>query len=141
MTLRIYQKDLRLCSGKSCIAFCRRDSSRARKSYYSVGSARRLVGQAGDRHGTFGSGRGSEVYGGSVFWFSHASTGGVAPTYSSIQGPAALLQVLLWETRFLKTFGPGMFWQFRAICEVKFTRTNKTKKLMKGFAPIVKIEG
>ncbi len=25
--------------------------------------------------------------------------------------------------------------------EVKFTRTNKTKKLMKGFAPIVKIEG
>ena len=27
------------------------------------------------------------------------------------------------------------------VIEVKFTRTGKVKKLMKGFAPIVKVEG
>jgi DNA helicase-2/ATP-dependent DNA helicase PcrA len=41
-----------------------------------------------------------------------------------------------------KTFGPGVV---RAASgdtiEVFFTRTGKTKKLMKGFAPIVKVEG
>jgi DNA helicase-2/ATP-dependent DNA helicase PcrA len=41
-----------------------------------------------------------------------------------------------------KTFGPGVV---KAVSgdtiEVYFTRTGKTKKLLKGFAPIVKIEG
>ena len=41
-----------------------------------------------------------------------------------------------------KTFGPGVVLAVQGdTIEVKFTRTNKTKKLMKGFAPIVKIEG
>ncbi len=41
-----------------------------------------------------------------------------------------------------KTFGPGIVLAVQGdTIEVKFTRTNKTKKLMKGFAPIVKIEG
>lgn len=40
-----------------------------------------------------------------------------------------------------KTFGPGIVLSAEGdTIEVKFTRTNKIKKLMKGFAPIVKIE-
>ncbi len=41
-----------------------------------------------------------------------------------------------------KTFGPGVVLSASGdVVEVKFTRTGKIKKLMKGFAPIVKIEG
>ena len=41
-----------------------------------------------------------------------------------------------------KTFGPGVVKAAQGdTIEVHFTRTGKTKKLMKGFAPIVKIEG
>ena len=41
-----------------------------------------------------------------------------------------------------KTFGPGKVLAVQGdTIEVRFTRTGKTKKLMKGFAPIVKIEG
>lgn len=41
-----------------------------------------------------------------------------------------------------KTFGPGIVIGASGdMIEVKFTRTGKIKKLMKGFAPIVKIEG
>ena len=41
-----------------------------------------------------------------------------------------------------KTFGPGKVLAVTGdTIEVKFTRTGKTKKLLKGFAPLVKIEG
>ena len=41
-----------------------------------------------------------------------------------------------------KTFGPGVVKSASGdTIEVFFSRTGKTKKLMKGFAPIVKIEG
>ena len=41
-----------------------------------------------------------------------------------------------------KTFGPGVVLSASGdVIEVKFTRTGKVKKLMKGFAPIVKVEG
>lgn len=41
-----------------------------------------------------------------------------------------------------KTFGPGTVLSVSGdMIEVKFTRTGKIKKLMRGFAPIVKIEG
>ena len=41
-----------------------------------------------------------------------------------------------------KTFGPGEVLSASGdMIEVRFTRTGKVKKLMKGFAPIVKIEG
>ena len=41
-----------------------------------------------------------------------------------------------------KTFGPGVVLATSGdTIEVKFTRTGTTKKLMKGFAPIVRIEG
>ena len=99
----------------------------------------------GDRHGTFGSGRGSEVYGGNVFGSRTRSTGGApAPRPTPIQkDPArAAASFAVGDQVSHKTFGPGIVLAVQGdTIEVKFTRTNKTKKLMKGFAPIVKIEG
>ncbi len=41
-----------------------------------------------------------------------------------------------------KTFGPGVVLSAAGdVVEVRFTRTGKVKKLMKGFAPIVKVQG
>lgn len=99
----------------------------------------------GDRHGTFGSGRGSEVYGGNVFGSRTRSSGGApAPRTAPIQkDPArASASFAVGDQVSHKTFGPGVVLAVQGdTIEVKFTRTNKTKKLMKGFAPIVKIEG
>ena len=99
----------------------------------------------GDRHGTFGSGRGSEVYGGNVFGSRTRSSGGApAPRPAPIQkDPArASASFAVGDQVSHKTFGPGVVLAVQGdTIEVKFTRTNKTKKLMKGFAPIVKIEG
>ena len=99
----------------------------------------------GDRHGTFGSGRGSEVYGGNVFGSRTRSTGGAsAPRPTPIQKDPtrASASFAVGDQVSHKTFGPGVVLAVQGdTIEVKFTRTNKTKKLMKGFAPIVKIEG
>jgi len=99
----------------------------------------------GDRHGTFGSGRGSEVYGGNVFGSRTRSTGGApAPRPAPIQKDPtrASASFAVGDQVSHKTFGPGIVLAVQGdTIEVKFTRTNKTKKLMKGFAPIVKIEG
>jgi len=99
----------------------------------------------GDRHGTFGSGRGSEVYGGNVFGSRTRSTGGApAPRTAPIQKDLARASAsfAVGDQVSHKTFGPGVVLAVQGdTIEVKFTRTNKTKKLMKGFAPIVKIEG
>ena len=100
----------------------------------------------GDRHGTFGSGRGSEVYGGNVFGSRTRSTGGSSTTSSSfapIQKDPVRAKVTFEAGDQIshKTFGPGIVLSAEGdTIEVKFTRTNKIKKLMKGFAPIVKIE-
>ena len=103
----------------------------------------------GDRHGTFGSGRGSEVYGGHVFGSRTRSTGGSsrpAATPSAV-GPKpdaarAAASFAAGDHVSHKTFGPGVVLAASGdTIEVKFTRTGKTKKLLKGFAPIVKIEG
>ncbi|OFK23576.1 DNA helicase UvrD [Olsenella sp. HMSC062G07] len=98
----------------------------------------------GDRHGTFGSGRGSQVYGGNVFGSRTRSTGGAPSRPAPIRkDPAkAAESFAVGDQISHKTFGPGVV---RAASgdtiEVYFSRTGKTKKLMKGFAPIVKIEG
>ncbi len=148
----------------------------------------------GDRHGTFGSGRGSEVYGGNVFGSRTRSTGGNPQRSDS--GSGALFGSRTWsgsgsgagrgyvpaggsgssfgsrtrvggsgraasETASApaprpvadasvslakgdrvshKTFGPGVVLGVSGdTIEVKFTRTGKTKKLLKGFAPLVKV--
>ena len=104
----------------------------------------------GDRHGTFGSGRGSEVYGGNVFGSRTRSTGGssrpaAAPRPMGGPKPDAARAAASFapgDQVSHKTFGPGVVLAASGdTIEVKFTRTGKTKKLLKGFAPIVKIEG
>ena len=109
----------------------------------------------GDRRGTFGSGRGSEVYGGNVFGSRTRSTGGaqrserMAPLARPAGAGAKPAAAQTGSASFAKgdrvshkTFGPGVVLSASGdTIEVKFTRTGKTKKLLKGFAPLVKIEG
>ncbi len=111
----------------------------------------------GDRRGTFGSGRGSEVYGGHVFGSRTRSTGGssraqdvspIAPRArmagSSRPGASqeASSSFTAGDRVSHKTFGPGVVLSTSGdTIEVKFTRTGKTKKLLRGFAPLVRIEG
>ena len=102
----------------------------------------------GDRRGTFGSGRGSSVYGGNVFGSRTRSTGvaprasEVAPARQAPSRPAPSTSFSAGDKVSHKTFGPGTVLSVSGdTIEVKFSRTGKTKKLLKGFAPLVKIEG
>ena len=104
----------------------------------------------GDRHGTYGSGRGSEVYGGNVFGSRTRSTGGSRDTapapraVTPIRRDAAKASMSFEKGDHVthKTFGPGVVKNVVGdTIEVYFTRTGRAKKLLKGFAPIVKIEG
>ena len=104
----------------------------------------------GDRRGTFGSGRGSQVYGGHVFGSITRSTNAGAHAQAGAQrAPERPQPTRAAQTSFApgdkvthKTFGPGVVIKAdRDTIDVRFDRTGKTKKLMKGFAPIVKIEG
>ena len=141
----------------------------------------------GDRRGTFGSGQGSDMYGGRVFGSYTRSTGGSgasAGSYDSFFGvagterhrgvspdagrkpatfgsgatrprqqkaPAPVEQRRPDAARAAevfaagdavshKTFGPGTVISVDGdMIEVQFEKSGKTKKLMKGFAPIVKL--
>jgi len=98
----------------------------------------------GDRHGTFGSGRGAAMYGGRVFGSQTRSSGGAKPTAPPIKEDAVkAAEVFETGDRVShKTFGPGVVLRVDGdAIEVRFSRTGKTKKLLKGFAPIVKITG
>ena len=99
----------------------------------------------GDRRGTFGSGRGSEVYGGRVFGQRTRSTGGRtgtnAPTRVEKPAPKAKEVFAVGDRVSHKTFGPGVVLKADGdILEIQFSRTGKVKKLMRGFAPIVRVE-
>ena len=105
----------------------------------------------GDRHGTYGSGRGSEVYGGHVFGSRTRSTGGSRDAATPIRpkkpepirrdAAKAAETFAAGDHVAHKTFGPGVVKSVAGdTIEVFFSRTGKTKKLLKGFAPIVKIE-
>ena len=102
----------------------------------------------GDRHGTFGSGRGSEVYGGRVFGQRTRSTGGSAFGSRQQERPAPIRRdetkakeaFAVGDSVSHKTFGPGKVVGVSGdIIEVHFSRTGARKKLMRGFAPIVKV--
>ncbi len=106
----------------------------------------------GDRRGTFGSGRGSAVYGGHVFGSVTRSTNaGAKAQESAMRAPErpAPRSVPKPQDDFKpgdkvthKTFGPGVVIAAdRDTVDIRFERTGKTKKLLKSFAPIVKIEG
>ena len=145
----------------------------------------------GDRHGTFGSGMGSYMYGGKVFGSHTRSTGGsgsrggssfddffggssygterhrgvspdagrVASTFGSgaprakkpsskvsptverkVDRASASQDFAAGDTVSHKTFGTGTVLSVVGdMIEVQFEKTGQTKKLMKGFAPIVKL--
>lgn len=145
----------------------------------------------GDRHGTFGSGMGSDMYGGKVFGSHTRSTGGsgsrggssfddffggstygterhrgvspdagrVASTFGSgaprakkpsskvsptverkVDRSSASQDFVAGDTVSHKTFGTGTVISVAGdMIEVQFEKTGQTKKLMKGFAPIVKL--
>ena len=145
----------------------------------------------GDRHGTFGSGMGSDMYGGKVFGSRTRSTGGsgsrggssfddffggssygterhrgvspdagrVASTFGSgaprakkpsskvsptverkVDRASASQDFAAGDTVSHKTFGTGTVISVAGdMIEVQFEKTGQTKKLMKGFAPIVKL--
>ena len=126
----------------------------------------------GDRRGTFGSGMGSDMYGGRVFGSFTRSAGG-AHRHHGISPDAGLKPATFGSgasrvargaapapkveqrrpdaARAAETFAPGdtvshkTFGQGTVISasgdmiEVKFEKTGQVKKLMKGFAPIVKV--
>lgn len=146
----------------------------------------------GDRHGTFGSGMGSDMYGGKVFGSHTRSTGGsgsrggssfddffggssygterhrgvspdagrVASTFGSgaprakkpsskvsptverkVDRASASQDFDAGDTVSHKTFGTGTVISVTGdMIEVQFEKTGQTKKLMKGFAPIVKLQ-
>lgn len=145
----------------------------------------------GDRRGTFGSGMGSDMYGGKVFGSRTRSTGGsgsrggssfddffggssygterhrgvspdagrVASTFGSgaprakkpsskvsptverkVDRASASQDFAAGDTVSHKTFGAGTVISVAGdMIEVQFEKTGQTKKLMKGFAPIVKL--
>lgn len=145
----------------------------------------------GDRHGTFGSGMGSDMYGGKVFGSHTRSTGGfgsrggssfddffggssygterhrgvspdagrVSSTFGSgaprakkpsskvsptverkVDRASASQDFAAGDTVSHKTFGTGTVISVAGdMIEVQFEKTGQTKKLMKGFAPIVKL--
>ena len=126
----------------------------------------------GDRHGTFGSGRGSDMYGGRVFGSFTRSAGGAqrhhgispdaglkpatfgsgtsrvargaapAPKVEQRRPDAARAAEVFapGDTVSHKTFGQGTVISASGdMIEVKFEKTGQVKRLMKGFAPIVKV--
>lgn len=101
----------------------------------------------GDRHGTFGSGRGQEVYGGRVFGSYTRSTNKRAHTGVVSTSPIQKDQVRA-KTTFApgdkvshKVFGVGIVQSdANDMVVVRFLKTGAVKKLMKGFAPIVKLD-
>lgn len=101
----------------------------------------------GDRHGTFGSGRGSDVYGGNVFGSYTRSTGvrtqvPTAPQARGITRDATQARASYkpGDRVSHKVFGVGVVQSDAGdMVTVRFSKTGKTKKLMKGFAPLVKL--
>ena len=124
----------------------------------------------GDRRGTFGSGQGSEMYGGRVFGSYTRSTPGsqrrteispdagrkpatfgsgqprpkknaVSPTVERTRDAVAAAETFAAGDRVShKTFGTGTVVSASGdMIEVQFEKSGKVKKLMKGFAPIVKL--
>ena len=96
----------------------------------------------GDRHGTFGSGRGSEMYGGRVYGAATRSSALGSERRGTVKPEVATSSddFSVGDTISHKTFGQGKVTAVNGdVIEVFFTRTGKKKKLMRGFAPIVKV--
>ena len=100
----------------------------------------------GDRHSTYGSGRGASMYGGRVAGGSGLSSGGsrsrsAAAGSGGAAAGAAGVTFAVGDRVDHKAFGPGVV---EAVSgdkvEVRFTETGKVKKLLATYAPLVKVE-
>ena len=97
----------------------------------------------GDRHGTFGSGVGSAAYGGRVIGTRTRSTPGALSSPVPPRQTVKRARVSFAEGDRVshKTFGTGTVISTQTdIIEVQFDAIDKPKRLMLGFAPIVKLE-
>lgn len=100
----------------------------------------------GDRHGTFGSGRGSQMYGGRVFGSATRSSGLTAAP-AAPQAPQVSYSAQRASEDFAvgdrvshKVFGTGVVVAAKGdAVQIRFDKGGAVKKLLKGYAPIVKI--
>lgn len=93
----------------------------------------------GDRCGTYGSGLGEEMYAGQVFGKQNRtpSKGNLS---NSNKKASASIEFCVGDKVDHKTFGTGKVLEVNGDkLVVRFDRNGQTKKLMKGYAPIVKI--
>lgn len=101
----------------------------------------------GDRHSTYGSGRGEEMYGGRVYGKGSASPTkqkraetSAAASSSNANAPADDGNLDVGDKVDHKTFGIGKIVAIEGDkISVFFAKSGQTKKLLKGYAPIVKI--
>lgn len=98
----------------------------------------------GDRHGTFGSGRGSEMYGGHIFGggtrSGHGSQSASATPGFGFDNAKASEKFEVGDHIDHKVFGRGVVTKAAGdAITVKF-ESGSVKKLMKGYAPIVKLK-
>lgn len=102
----------------------------------------------GDRRGTFGSGGGSDMYGGRVYGGATGSGTGYSGGFSGgtrkgIERDAAKVaeSFSVGDTVDHKTFGRGQVTKVEGdTLYIKFQRSGETKRLLKGYAPIVKLD-
>lgn len=93
----------------------------------------------GDRHSTYGSGRGEEMYGGRVFGRgdSSARRAGTQEQRASVPDVGELKP---GDKVDHKTFGPGTVLGVEGDkLTIRFVKSGQTKKLLKGYAPLVKV--
>lgn len=96
----------------------------------------------GDRRGISGSGQGEEMYGGRVY-----GSGGYAAAHDAGADDASKKSPAVSSSEFVegdqvehKTFGPGVVVGIEGDkISVCFKKSGKTKTLLKGYAPIVKL--
>ena len=93
----------------------------------------------GDRHSTYGSGRGEEMYGGRVFGRGEPSASKPAPAG---QQACSAGELKAGDKVEHKIFGPGTVLAVDGDrLTVRFAKSGQTKKLLAGYAPLVKISG
>ena len=95
----------------------------------------------GDRHSTYGSGRGEQMYGGHVYGTGAARQAGAGQ--GPAQGPRQASQDVFapGDTIDHKTFGVGTVLSVDGDkLVVRFSKSGATKTLLRGFAPIVKLQ-
>ncbi len=109
------------------------------KGIGSVGMSGTGWDKRGDRRGIAGSGRGEEMYGGRVFGrIGHA--GAASGAGAAKRESAAGTVFSKGDKVDHKTFGPGIVVAVDGDkLTIKFSKTGKVKKLLQGYAPIVKV--